>query len=126
MKIDNADGISAINEWLKSIAPPDEVLRRSADGCYALLWRTPKLPGDPQHLVIDVHYTDGGYALGSCFVSGWEGSLDMNSPLRKTKVAPRVPAKSTVGRWPDDPTHTITGGWGPQTPDNANWTVREH
>jgi hypothetical protein len=37
-----------------------------------------------------------------------------------------VPAKSANGRWPDDPTHTITGGWGPQIPENTNWTVREH
>jgi hypothetical protein len=126
VKIDSPEGVSSINEWLKSITPPDQVLRRGQDGCYALMWTNPNLPGPPAHLVIDVHYTDSGYSLGHCFVNGWEGSLDMSSPLRKAKVAPSVPAKSANGRWPDDPTHTITGGWGPQIPENTNWTVREH
>jgi hypothetical protein len=126
VKIDNPEGVTAINDWLKNITQPNAVLRRSEDGCYALMWTNPNLPGNPAHLVIDMHYTDSGYELGHCFVQGWEGSLDMNSPLRKNKVAPKVPAKSANGRWPDDPTHTITGGWGPQIPENPNWTVREH
>ncbi|WP_224242028.1 hypothetical protein [Hyalangium gracile] len=126
MKIDDIDGRTAIKSWLAGIPKPDQVLRRQDDGCYALFWKNPSLAEAPAHIVIDVHYTDTGYVLGHCFVKGWEGQLDMDDTEFSAKVAGIVPKKSPHGRWPDDPTHTITGGWGPKVPGNPNWTFREH
>lgn len=127
MQVQIAHRVNDIDGWLNNVPAPTGVLRRAEQGCYALFWANPALPGNPAHIVIDVHYTPQSFVLGHCFVKGWNGALNMgNQPALAAKVNPIVPPKSPNGLWPANPGVTITGGWGPNIPGNTNWTAREH
>ena len=124
----NQQGMQEIRTFLQNCGPPDQVLRRHAAGCYALFWANPGLTGNPNHIVVDIHYAlqGGSYVFGNCFVQGWEGALNLNPPLRRGWVSRHVPPPDPHHPWPANPHGVITGGWGPQIPENTNWQVREN